>query len=200
MKNTAREIANEVFDKAGWKVPSDYVCAVVVIAKDGSYGLATAQGRSGGVMKRKFENGALIEHYLGRGLGYGRDTETAFMCSLYGCRVLVSKERLEQKWPTEKDGPEGAAFRKFAARLADAVQRALAEGKTIGTPIEGDCCPLGCLEEAGGSAFPRAKQARTGEGEAWFAFYRAFDFPDDDLPNSPYTRLGRAYRARFVRP
>ncbi len=41
MKNTAREIANEVFDKAGWKVPSDYVCAVVVIAKDGSYGLAT---------------------------------------------------------------------------------------------------------------------------------------------------------------
>ncbi len=61
-------------------------------------------------MKRKFEDGALIEHtYPGSSITPDRNFEYygATLCNAPGCvcRVLVSKERLEQKWPTEKDGP-----------------------------------------------------------------------------------------------
>jgi hypothetical protein len=123
-----------------------------------------------------------------------------------GVRVLVSKERLEQKWPTEKDGPEGAAFRKFAARLADAVQRALADGYEL---VEGgfasvrdkQVCPLGCLpdsrERGRGSPFYDVK-GLTSNDSGFFA--GGFDglSPSDLNMRNPYYRLGRAYRARFV--
>ncbi len=148
-------------------------------------------------MKRKFENGALIEHNLGDG-SYCRESRPVACCDLYGCRVLVSKERLEQKWPTEKDGPEGAAFRKFAARLADAAQKALAEGVKISPRrLVGCRCPLGTLTEA---PHPDAWQCKA-TGALGFhdavKFFRAFDGQHED-PDSPYYRLGQAYRARFV--
>jgi hypothetical protein len=150
-------------------------------------------------MKRKLEDWALIEHYLGDGLGYCRETGPAFRCDLYGCRVLVSKERLGQKWPTEADGPEGEAFRKFAARLADAVQRALAEGKKIGTPTSGACCcPLGCLPEVG-KRFPGMLDAPDDEEWAWASFYLAFDGRGHQIGRpDAYARLGFEYRKRFV--
>ncbi len=149
-------------------------------------------------MKRKFEDGALIEHCDGPG-EYRKTRFDGRVCDLYGCRVLVSKERLEQKWPTEKDGPEGEAFRKFAARLADAVQKALAEGKTIGTALgEGsDCCPLGCLEEARGCPFPGSAVAPLGQVDEWFDFFCAFDGKSSRC-DSHYYRLGLEYRKRFV--
>jgi hypothetical protein len=148
-------------------------------------------------MKRKLEEGALINHVTA--FGYRRDTGVhASACSQYRCRVLVSKERLGQKWPTEKDGPEGAAFRKFAARLADAVQKALAEGVTISPRrLVGCRCPLGTLTEA---PHPDAWQCKA-TGALGFhdavKFFRAFDGQHED-PDSPYYRLGQAYRARFV--
>jgi hypothetical protein len=117
------------------------------------------------------------------------------------CRVLVSKERLEQKWPTEKDGPEGEAFRKFAARLADAVQRALAEGVTIiDRKDEGCRCPLGTLTEATHpDAFDCSRAGILDQVRA-ILFYSGFDQRrvSDSEEDSPYYRLGQAYRARFV--
>ncbi len=155
-------------------------------------------------MKRELEDGALIEHCLADG-SYCREPRSVACCAFYGCRVLVSKERLEQKWPTEKDGPEGAAFRKFAARLADAVQKALAEGVKIDVrDFEPDCrCPLGCLIPD--DSHPDAYKCRD-VGLLGFDQSRDFysGFEDWSSPYmvepSPYYRLGQAYRARFVRP
>src|SRR5688572_7342127 len=157
-------------------------------------------------MKRKLEAGALIEHAYDRPV---RDTSAFRQCGTarMHCRVLVSKERLEQKWPTEKDGPEGEAFRKFAARLADAVQKALADGFTIHSAI-GCCwaksrvCPMGCLpdsRERRRSSPVYDIQGVADRASAEFAI--GFDGHDALYsPDSPYYRLGQAYRSRFVRP
>jgi hypothetical protein len=154
-------------------------------------------------MERVFEKGALIEHKLHSG-GYSREPLSTVFCDQYECRVLVSKERLEQKWPTEKDGPEGEAFRKFAARLADAVQKALAEGVRIGDSLSlRDCrCPLGTLSNV--STHPDSFACeREGILDRYRArsFYAGFDgnrFLTGSITGSPYYRLGQAYRARFV--
>jgi hypothetical protein len=159
-------------------------------------------------MKRVFEKGALIEHtYPGSSTTPNRNFEYyGALCNAPGCvcRVLVSKERLEQKWPTEKDGPEGEAFRKFAARLADAVQKALAEGVRIGDSLSlRDCrCPLGTLSNV--STHPDSFACeREGILDRYRArsFYAGFDgnrFLTGSITDSPYYRLGQAYRARFV--
>ncbi len=86
------------------------------------------------------KNGDLIEHRQFGG-ARRRDRELYWLagCELLGCRVLVKKERFEQQWPTDSE------FRKFAARLADAVQKALHEGKRVAPEADGgECCPLGC--------------------------------------------------------
>jgi hypothetical protein len=160
------------------------------------------------------KHGDLIEHDDRLwSSGWRRFRSTAFHEEECGtklfprCRVLVSKERLEQKWPTEKDGPEGEAFRKFAARLADAVQKALAEGKTIAAgfvpwPGEPCYCPLGCFPEAV-TCQPTGAPSSWAEGKrpidrfAIRDFYLAFE-GEKGSPDSPYYRLGQVYRARFV--
>ncbi len=158
--------------------------------------------------------GDLCEHVLRIGSSRRRNRRTDYnqVCAscdpedpTVGVFVLVSKERLEQQWPTEKDGPEGEAFRKFAARLADAVQKALAEGKKIvDGNTHGDYCPLGCLPEAVERkplAWPHYWDSGGMPLDSFNLkdFYRAFDGTTEGVrPESPYCRLGQAYRARFV--
>lgn len=114
------------------------------------------------------------------------------------CRVIVTKERLEERWPVD---PE---FRAFAAKLADAVQRALGEGVKIGR--NGWCrCPLGCVLGAQSwqpSAYAFAPGA-PGTPETRRYFIAGFDGPGSVYESyaeegNPYYRLGQAYRRRFT--
>lgn len=101
-----------------------------------------------------------------------------------------------QQWP---DDPE---FRRFAAKLADAVMLAQSRGYIIGT--EGPpncCCPLGVALVPGDWSHPGSLTA----SRAWGLKYQdaahfidGFDAVADGNQGSPYNRLGRAYRERFV--
>lgn len=142
------------------------------------------------------KNGDLIEHRLPNRARW-RDTDVwggGALCGRLGCRVIVTKERLEERWPTD------AAFRAFAAKLADAVQRALGEGKRVAPKrLGGECCPLGCLDWSNGVPFPHCVFAPVQDQEKWMQFYTGFDdkFQDPSV-SSPYYRLGQAYRRRFT--
>jgi hypothetical protein len=108
-----------------------------------------------------------------------------------GCRLVVTKERLEERWP------ENMEFRTFAAKLADAVQRALGEGRRPGVGVTRHC-PLGCLPGA-----PNRRPAGTlfHPFGVWahIDFTRGFDgCRPGQNGASPYYRLGQAYRRRFM--
>jgi len=108
-----------------------------------------------------------------------------------------------QQWPTDD------AFRKFAARLADAVLAHFARGGVLTDYLHRhqspngieSCCPLGCLPGAQ-TTHPQyilVRPERTGSRRRGQLFIRGFDgkspFP---LEVEPYCRLGREYRERFT--
>ncbi len=141
------------------------------------------------------KNGDLIQHRYFGGRGGGRSVfRDDRECGRLNCHVLVKKERFEQQWPTDLE------FRKFAARLADAAQKALHEGKRVAPKsLGGQCCPLGCLPEMRDVCrFPDYEYAPRNETYMWRAFYNGFDGETDIGLNSPYYRLGQEYRKRFT--
>lgn len=103
----------------------------------------------------------------------------------------------DEQWPTDLE------FRRFAAKLADAVMFSRQRGTVI-APYDmegnepGENCPLGCLL---GTALPFPTPARlfgTMSTVDSMAFIDGFDRGHGGQRN-PYNRLGRAYRKRFVR-
>jgi hypothetical protein len=99
-----------------------------------------------------------------------------------------------EQWPTDEK------FRRFASRIADAVmfsQQAgtrLAPYRTDGNAPD-ENCPLGCLVGAKHPVFiDGAAGISYDDGRAFVA---AFD--KGEVTESPYNRLGRAYRERFVK-
>jgi hypothetical protein len=153
------------------------------------------------------KQGDFIEHFDGRrNFKYYSGLCSEDVIPACRCRVLVSKERLEQKWPTEKDGPDGEAFRKFAARLADAVQKVVAEGGVVEDASPGGeaYCPLGCLPEARQRvpfSDPISWRSMPASDQEIRDFYWAYEGGAPGpcgVTDSPYYRLGQAYRARFV--
>lgn len=157
------------------------------------------------------KNGDLIEH---NSLDSG--FEPRFLscapgdaCGILGCRVLVRAERLAEQWPTDQaEGltPEQRAecleFRRFAARLADSVQKALSFGVVVGNWI-GNYCPLGCWPGAGLRMPGPVHAANITELPmgATDAFMRGFDGENFSatLGYQAYYRLGQAYRKRFTK-
>jgi hypothetical protein len=112
----------------------------------------------------------------------------------------VSGQR--EQWPTD---PE---FRRFAARIADAVTRARFDGFTVSTGRETEwcLCPLGAVKvtEAGelGSAndywshnfrYPGYSDRQR------FSFLAGFDgYTQSETLRDEYYRLGREYRRRAL--
>jgi hypothetical protein len=100
---------------------------------------------------------------------------------------------MRKRWPAD---PE---FRRFAARLADAVQFAFAMDHKLAPykPYENawnENCPLGCLT---GSKHPTFSSYTGLELRDHLAFVAGFD--RGKAERNPYNRLGRAYRERFVK-
>lgn len=100
--------------------------------------------------------------------------------------------------------PTDERFRKLAAKLADAVQVAVWNGRELGSWKKvGTYCPMGCLpEQMSPAPYPSDAAAELGctLGEAQ-AFMDAFD-GRVGLPghyqNKPWFDLGLAYRRRFI--
>ena len=99
--------------------------------------------------------------------------------------------------------PEDMEFKRFAAKLADAVMFAIHSGIRL-APYDTDGneetenCPIGCLV---GSRFPTNYMAVTGVPGLSIVQSREFvsGFDRGVVSRDPYNRLGRAYRERFVK-
>jgi hypothetical protein len=91
-------------------------------------------------------------------------------------------------------------FEQFRRELADAVTVAINSGRRIGKDNRaGGCCPLGVRTD---SPFPGGFSAEAAwdihPGEAW-EFADGFDGDaTGDRGDSPFFKLGRLYRQRFV--
>lgn len=148
-------------------------------------------------MKGQIEPGDLCDHRDPR-RGFARHRMPVGGSCPRSCILVVKASRLAEQWPTDE------AFCRFAAKVADAVQWALANGwkidplKTDGSGAEpGCCCPMGALamRMGGTRAYPWS-----GLSEAASVFAIGFDKGSCSSTRfSPYEALGCAYRARFVR-
>lgn len=101
-----------------------------------------------------------------------------------------------EKWPVD------AEFRRFAAKVADAVMVAINNGtKLVADPVGGNAfeelCPLGCIPGAANCRpFPSQVPVTCLTDKVW-AFAQGFDGEDwDGYPD--YHRLGREYRRRAL--
>jgi hypothetical protein len=148
--------------------------------------------------KRTIEVGDLVEHRNTHERGPAAET-----CD-ERCRLLVKRARLAEQWPTDE------AFRRFAAKVADAVMAAIARGERVAAENwahSHDCrCPLGCLPES-------RYRYPFDTDDSWTVrpapeldlrnFYFGFGGATAGLcgvsESNPYYRLGAAYRRRFVR-
>ncbi len=143
------------------------------------------------------KDGDLIEHVTGSGLCRSK-WHYPGLCNTgrNKCRVLVTKERLEEQWPTDDE------FRRFAAKLADAVQNRHLPVTTEDVPKT--CCPLGCTEEAIGwrptpMSFKDCDGYNGKKTRNRRAFIKGFDGIGGGNPSNSYYRLGQEYRKRFIK-
>lgn len=105
--------------------------------------------------------------------------------------------------------PETPEFQAFAARIADAVMLAEANGWRIGTNRSdpGCCCPIGAIFVGGkppgswSSTCRRFPVAYPSWGREQIGFMEAFDGVDEPVrvATPQAIALGRAYRERALR-
>jgi len=106
---------------------------------------------------------------------------------------------------TDFEWPDDQAFRKFAAKIADAVTVAINNGVSIGTK-RGCRCPLGCITRVTQPNQCEFSHDRRGSRLGWrnnhvSAFYVGFEGWKPTAVgrhDRAYYQLGLAYRARFV--
>lgn len=118
------------------------------------------------------------------------------------CRTVVKKERFEEQWPED---PE---FKAFADLLANSVHVAINNGILIGPELSRDPfrCPLGCLPGAlyrypfdSDDDWTKRPTTSVNLRNFYFGFGGAGGGSCEVTEDSPYYRLGQAYRKRFVK-